>query len=114
MMHNLTLRFIAWKTVKTKWELALEQANRKALEEVPKLKSFDPKNTNLPILETFTEDIGEDYWTSWVKKPYKAEAAQSWIIPEKLKEEADRLGMKQKLKLEEITKTLEGGANLEN
>ena len=38
----------AWKTVKTKWELALEQAHMQALEEEPKLKQFDPKNdTNI-------------------------------------------------------------------
>ena len=54
------MSFKAWKTVKTKWELALEQAYKQALEEEPKLKSFDPKNTNLPILETYTEDLGEE------------------------------------------------------
>ena len=30
-------------------------------------------------------------------------------LPEKLKEEAERLGMKEKLKLDEIVKTLEKG-----
>ena len=68
----------------------------------------------MPILEEYTEDLGEDYWSKWVKKPYKAEAARSWISPEKLKVEAERLRMKEKLKLEEIMRTLENGADLGN
>ena len=47
-------------------------------------------------MEEYTEDLG----SKWVKKPYKAEAARSWILPEKLKMEAERLEMKEKLKLD--------------
>ena len=37
-------------------------------------------------MEEYTEDLG----SKWVKKPYKAEAARSWISLEKLKMEAER------------------------
>ena len=83
-----------------------------ALEEEPKLKQFDPKNENLPILKEYSEDLGEEYWASWVKKPYEPETARSWIEPDRLKEEAERLGMTEKLKLAEINRTLKEGANL--
>ena len=96
----------AWKTTKNKWELALEQAHRKILEEEPELKQFEPKNSNLPILEAYSEELGDEYWDKWVKTPYEPETAKSWIKPEKLREEAERLGMTEKLKLAEITRTL--------
>ena len=48
-----------------------------------------------------------------MKTPYEPENNKSWIKPEELKKEAERLGMKEKLKLDEIVKTLEEGANLE-
>ena len=50
--------------------------------------------------------MGEEYWDQWVKTPYEPETAKSWIKPEKLREEAERLGMTEKLKLAEITRTL--------
>ena len=53
-----------------------------------------------------------DYWDHWVKTPYEPETARSWIKPEELRHEAERLGMKEKLKLAEITRNLEEGANL--
>ena len=48
--------------------------------------------------------MGEEYWDQWVKTPYEPETAKSWIKPEKLREEAERLGMTEKLKLAEITR----------
>ena len=99
-------------TVKKKWEIALEQANLQVLEEAPKLKLFEPKNLNLPILSEYSDNMGEKYWESWVKMPYAPETAKSWIDPTKLREEAERLGMTEKLKLDEITRTLIAGADL--
>ena len=42
-----------------------------------------------------------------MKTPYEPENNKSWIKPEELKKETERLGMKEKLKLEEMGKTLE-------
>ena len=47
-----------------------------------------------------------------MKTPYEPENNKSWIKPEELRKEAERIGMKEKLKLDEIVKTLEEGANL--
>ena len=82
------------------------------MEDKPELKKFKPKNDNLPILETYSEELGNDYWDNWVKTPYEPETARSWIKPEELRHEAERLGMKEKLKLAEIIRNLEEGANL--
>ena len=47
-----------------------------------------------------------------MKTPYEPEKAGSWIKPEELRQEAERLGMTEKLKLDEIIRNLEEGANL--
>ena len=47
-------------TLKKKWELALEQAHLQVLEEAPKLKLFEPKNLNLPILGEYSDNMGEE------------------------------------------------------
>jgi hypothetical protein len=69
LLLSITYIVAAWMTVKWKWELALEQAHLQVLEEAPKLKQFDPKNLNLPILGEYSDNMGEEYWDSWVKTP---------------------------------------------
>ena len=108
----IIINVAAWKTVRRDWELELGKANEQEREAEPKLKGFDPKNGNLDVLNEYTEDLGDEYWSTWVKEPYGAGAAKSWILSEKLKEEAERLGMKEKLKLDDIIKTIEKGATL--
>ena len=80
---SITCIFAAWKTVKMKWELALEQAHLQVLEEEPKLKQFEPKNVNLPILDEYSEDLGEEYWTRWVKSQRQPDHGLSQIDLEK-------------------------------
>ena len=75
----IILNVAAWKTVRRDWELELGKANEQEREAEPKLKGFDPKNGNLDILNNYTEDLGDDYWSKWVKKPYGPGAAKSWI-----------------------------------
>ena len=46
-------------------------AQRMPWEEAPPLKDFKPRCKNLPILEDYkAQDLGEEYWSKWAKKPY--------------------------------------------
>ena len=103
----------AWKAKRERWEEMIEFVSTRVKEEADEPKEFNPKNKNIPILETYSDELGDEYWSKWEKMQYEPENNKSWIKPEELKKEAERLGMTEKLKLEEIVKTLEEGANLE-
>ena len=103
----------AWKAKRERWEEMIEFVSTRVKEEADEPKEFNPKNKNIPVLETYSDELGDEYWSKWEKMQYEPENNKSWIKPEELKKEAERLGMTEKLKLEEIVKTLEAGANLE-
>ena len=90
----------------------MEKASQQDKEAEPKLKVFQANNKNRVILDEYSDNLGEEYWKSWEKSEYCPHHSKSWISPEKLRLEADRLGMKEELKLEEIIQTLENGADL--
>ena len=64
-------------------------------------------------MEKYSKTLGDDYWAHWV--PYTFEEAlksSSWVDPEKMKEEANRIGMVLNKERKEMLKYLKEGAEL--
>ena len=89
----------------------MEKAVRKEPEEEPPPKQFNPKNSNLTILEDYPKVLGSDYWDVWEGNAYKPTNG-SMIDHVKLVEVAERLELKEKDKVKEIAEMLENGADL--
>ena len=96
-----------------KWRDALEVAATMNREEDPPLKKFVPRNKNLPILDSYPvgEDLGEDYWGTWIENPYRVQLG-SMMNHEAVESIAEEVGYLRKTKVEEIVRTLKYGADL--
>ena len=81
-------------------------------EEAPPLKGFKPRCKNLPILEDYkAQDLGEEYWSKWVKKPYMPKVG-SIVDHEALLRAAKRLDYPDIGKVHYICDFLKEGASL--
>jgi hypothetical protein len=83
-----------WKEVLRRWDKKLEKAVRKDPEEEPPPKQFNPKNSNLTILEDYPKVLGKEYWDRWEGNGYRATTG-SMIDHVKLVEVAERLELKE-------------------
>ena len=78
----------------------------------PPLKNFQPRCSNLPILDDYgVGDLGEEYWASWNKKPYVPKKG-SIVDHEALMRAAKRLNYPDMSKVQYICDFLKEGASL--
>ena len=66
-MTQFMTNVAAWMKERVLWDQKLDRANQQDKEVEPKLKVFQPINSNLKILDGYTESLGDGYWNSWVK-----------------------------------------------
>ena len=51
----------------------MEKATRMPKKVEPPLKVFNPVNSNVPVLEEYEGELGEENWGKWQKNPYRKE-----------------------------------------
>jgi hypothetical protein len=101
-----------WKADKEWNKKVRRKASKELPEEVP-MKIFKPKCENLEILEEYGEEMSDSYWDKWEKRQYKGRSGGvSWVDAGKLKEEAERVGVKDMRWVDGVCDRLEKGAVL--
>ena len=63
--------FSAWKRTKEQWDRNLQAATLQDREPEPELKKFILKNMNIPTMESYLENMRDEYWETWEKREYK-------------------------------------------
>ena len=76
----------AWKAKRERWDEMIEFVSTRVKEQADETKEFKPKNKNIPVLESYSDELGEEYWSHWEKTHYEPENNISWIKPDELKE----------------------------
>ena len=65
----------------------------------------------MEILEEYGEEMSDSYWDKWEKREYKGRpGGVSWVDAGKLKEEAERVGVKDMRWVDGVCERLEKGA----
>ena len=77
----------------------------------PETPKFPYKHQNIPIVENYNKDLGDEYWGNWEGNPYNKRPG-SWISWVKLNEEAESCGYPYRDKKLRIQDILENGATL--
>ena len=76
------------------------------------MKTFIPKNKEIPVLKSYGGTLPDSYWAHWTKRSFETVApATSWVDPRKLRNLARRIGYKSN-RLTRVLKQLSEGAKI--
>ena len=77
----------------------------------PEAPKYPYKYHNIPIVNNYSKDLSDKYWSNWETNPYREEV-YNWISWEKIEEEAKSCGYHNRDKLVRVREILVNGATL--